>query len=188
MAKLLLAKWKRCKISISHQTHLFCYQKGSSLSRAGGRHNFYQPQKHFYFKVDIFTASKANFILAMLWFWVKKGGSWKHHSLSEISYSVSEKIFSGLWLNWSQPHRYNIQRRACHCTTHRSSAAAWSHPCVLVSISIIRNSLSVHIHITGILTKSAFVSVKQLSQLPTLYCLHNWLNFNATINRNSHAR
>ena len=53
--------------------------------------------------------------------------------------------------------KYSIQRRAYHCTTHRSSAscfeaissttsswpapAAWSHPWVLVSISVIRNKL-----------------------------------------------
>ena len=99
VAKLLLAKWKRCKISRSHQTPILLSERLNS--KQGGAIIFTNLRKPS--EVDIFTASKANFISAMLWFWVKKGGSW-HQLLSEISYSVSEKIFPGLRLNWSQPH------------------------------------------------------------------------------------
>ena len=93
--QIIGGKNEQGKISWSHQRHLFCYQKGSSLNR---RVAITFPNS-INISVDVFNASKANIILAIPWFWVKRGRGWKHHSLTEISYSVGETLFSGLRLN-----------------------------------------------------------------------------------------
>ena len=62
-------------------------------------------------------------------------------------------------------------------TFSRPSQAAWSHPCVLVSISIIRKKLWMHIHITSIVRQSVHSSKKRASQFLNLSKTHSWIGY-----------